>query len=74
MEAVTSVAELREQIELSGAEVLSNYFHNSGKQLNLDGLDIQIYFGGREQLYLGGPLRHRRCRQVKSTDSVVQEI
>ena len=34
MEAVTSVAELREQIELSGAEVLSNYFHNSGKQLS----------------------------------------
>lgn len=28
MEAVTSVAELREQIKLSGAEVLSNYFHN----------------------------------------------
>ena len=44
MEAVTSVAELREQIELSGAEVLSNYFHNSGKQLNLDGLDIDIFW------------------------------
>ena len=61
MENMTSVAQLREQITITGAEVWKINFHQLSKQTQW------CHSGRLEQLYLGRPLCHRRRCQVSET-------
>ena len=58
MENMTSVAQLREQITITGAEVQKINCHQLSKQTQC------CHSGRSEQLHLGRPLCHRRRCQV----------
>ena len=64
MKGVTSIAELRKRMRLTGAEVLPKKIHKCEDLLLISDRQHQ---GWSEQLHLGGPLRHRRRCQVRST-------
>ena len=63
MKGVTSIAELRKRMRLTGAEVLPKKIHKCEDLLLISDRQHQ---GWSEQLHLGGPLRHRRRCQVRS--------
>ena len=66
MKGVTSIAELRKRMRLTGAEVLPKKIHKCEDLILISDRQHQ---GWSEQLHLGGPLRHRRRCQVRSATS-----